>query len=68
MALVAVGGIQHETNTFAPTKAGLEAFQVGGSRPPLTTGPDLFPRIKGKNLPIAGLWSGSKRWTTSRTR
>ncbi|MED6311777.1 MAG: M81 family metallopeptidase, partial [Pseudomonadota bacterium] len=34
MALIAVGGIQHETNTFAPTKAGLEAFQVGGSRPP----------------------------------
>ena len=54
MALIVVGGIQHETNTFAPTKAGLEAFQVGGSRPPLTTGPDLFPRIKGKNLPIAG--------------
>ena len=54
MALIVVGGIQHETNTFAPTKAGLEAFQVGGSRPSLTTGPDLFPRIKGKNLPIAG--------------
>ena len=26
----------------------------GGSRPPLTTGPDLFSRVKGKNLPIAG--------------
>ena len=54
MALVAVAGIQHETNTFAPTKAGLDAFKTGGSRPPLTTGPDLFSRIKGKNLPIAG--------------
>ena len=54
MALIAIGGIQHETNTFAPTKAGLEAFTTGGSRPPLTTGPDLFPRVKGKNLPIAG--------------
>ena len=54
MAVIAVGGMQHETNTFAPTKAGLEAFQTGGSRPPLTTGPDLFPRVKGKNLPIAG--------------
>lgn len=54
MALIAVGGIQHETNTFAPTKADLKAFQTGGSRPPLTTGPDLFPRVKGKNLPIAG--------------
>ena len=37
MALIAVGGIQHETNTFAPTKAGLDAFETGGSRPPLTT-------------------------------
>ena len=54
MALVAVAGIQHETNTFAPTNAGLDAFKTGGSRPPLTTGPDLFSRIKGKNLPIAG--------------
>jgi len=54
MAVIAVGGIQHETNTFAPTKADLRAFMTGGSRPPLTTGPDLFPRSKGKNLPIAG--------------
>ncbi|MBL4721733.1 MAG: M81 family metallopeptidase, partial [Alphaproteobacteria bacterium] len=54
MAVIAVGGIQHETNTFAPTKAGLDAFMIGGSRPPLTTGPDLFSRVKGKNLPIAG--------------
>lgn len=54
MALIAVGGIQHETNTFAPTKAGLEAFETGGSRPPLTTGSGLFPKVKGKNLSIAG--------------
>ena len=44
MAVIAVGGMQHETNTFAPTKAGLEAFQTGGSRPPLTTGPDQIGR------------------------
>ena len=54
MALIAVGGIQHETNTFAPTKASLKAFEAGGSRPPLTTGPDLFTRVKGKNLSVAG--------------
>jgi len=54
MAVIAVGGIQHETNTFAPTKADLQAFMTGGSRPPLTTGPDLFSRVQGKNLPIAG--------------
>ena len=52
MLKVISAGIQHETNTFAPTKAGLDAFLTGGSRPPLTTGPDLFPRVKGKNLPI----------------
>ena len=44
MALIAVGGIQHETNSFAPTKADLKAFMTGGSRPSLTTGPDLFPK------------------------
>ncbi len=54
MALIAVGGIQHETNSFAPTKADLKAFMTGGSRPSLTTGPDLFPKVEGKNLPIAG--------------
>ena len=46
-------GIQHETNTFAPTKAGLDAFETGGSHPLLITGLNLFPRIKGKNLPVA---------------
>ena len=54
MALIAVVGIQHKTNTFAPTKVGLDAFETGGSHPLLTTGPNLFPRIKGKNLPVAG--------------
>jgi microcystin degradation protein MlrC len=54
MALIAVGGIQHETNTFAPSKANLAAFEIGGGFPPLTSGPDLYPRIKGKNIPIAG--------------
>ncbi|NKB56419.1 MAG: microcystin degradation protein MlrC [Alphaproteobacteria bacterium] len=54
MALIAVGGIQHETNTFAPSKADLNAFQTGGGFPPLTTGPDLYSRFKDKNIPISG--------------
>jgi len=54
VARIAIGGIQHETNTFAPTKAGLQAFRTGGAFPPLSTGPDLLARVKGKNLPIAG--------------
>ncbi|MEO6269313.1 MAG: M81 family metallopeptidase, partial [Lautropia sp.] len=27
---IAVGGMQHETNTFAPSRAGLDAFVKGG--------------------------------------
>ncbi|HRO61032.1 MAG TPA: M81 family metallopeptidase, partial [Burkholderiaceae bacterium] len=29
MARIAVGGMQHETNTFAPTKADYAAFEDG---------------------------------------
>ncbi len=54
MALIAIGGIQHETNTFAPTKAGLKAFTTGGAFPPLCSGADLLARIAGRNLSIAG--------------
>ena len=54
MARIAVGGIQHETNTFAPSKADLAAFTVGGSRPPLTSGPELLTTMHGRNVSIAG--------------
>nr|MCU0806224.1 M81 family metallopeptidase [Burkholderiales bacterium] len=29
MARIAVGGFQHETNTFAPSKADYHAFELG---------------------------------------
>lgn len=51
---IAVGGFQHETNTFAPTRAGFEAFVGGGGWPPLLQGGDLFDGVAGINLPIAG--------------
>jgi len=54
MATIAVGGFQHETNTFAPTKANLAAFKAGGAWPPLTSGPPLLETVKGMNLSIAG--------------
>ena len=41
MAVIAVGGFQHETNTFAPSKADYSAFEQGGGWPPLTFG-ELF--------------------------
>jgi microcystin degradation protein MlrC len=54
MALIAVGGFQHETNTFAPSKANYAAFEDGGGWPPLTSGPDIATRLAGANIPAAG--------------
>ena len=54
MGLIAVGGFQHETNTFAPSKADYAAFQDGGGWPPLTFGADIAPRLAGANIPAAG--------------
>ena len=54
MARIVIGGFQHETNTFAPTKAGLDAFTRGGSWPALITGEGLFDAVAGINLSVAG--------------
>jgi len=54
MARIAVGGFQHETNTFAPLKAMLADFEQADAWPGLTCGPALFDAVKGINLPAAG--------------
>ena len=54
MAVIAVGGFQHETNTFAPSKAEYAAFQDGGGWPPLVAGDEIAPRLAGANIPAAG--------------
>jgi len=54
VARIAVGGFQHETNTFAPSKARYEDFERAGGWPGLTAGPALFEAVAGINLPIAG--------------
>jgi len=51
---IAVGGFQHETNTFAPSAATFERFARGEGWPPLTQGGDLFDAVAGINIPIAG--------------
>ncbi|MCP5149742.1 MAG: M81 family metallopeptidase [Ectothiorhodospiraceae bacterium] len=61
MARIAVGGFQHETNTFAPSKADLAAFQVGGAWPPLTTGPALFEAVRGINISVSGFIDEAER-------
>lgn len=51
---VAIGGLLHETNTFAPTKADYEAFVQGGGYIPMTRGARLFEVAQGINLGVAG--------------
>src|SRR5260221_9228798 len=60
MARIAIGGFQHETNTFAPSKATYDDFARGGGWPALTRGPALFETVHGYNLPIAGFIEAAK--------
>jgi microcystin degradation protein MlrC len=54
MALIAVGGFQHETNTFAPTRADYRAFEAGGGWPGIQFGAAIVPAVEGANIPAAG--------------
>jgi microcystin degradation protein MlrC len=54
MARIAVGGFQHETNTFAPTKADYAAFESGGGWPGICFGADIEKTVAGANIPAAG--------------
>lgn len=51
---LAVGGFQHETNTFAANKATLADFVAPDAWPGLTRGPALLDAVRGVNLPAAG--------------
>lgn len=54
MARIAIGGWQHETNTFATIKADYAAFERQDEWPPLCEGAALFVETKGVHLPITG--------------
>jgi microcystin degradation protein MlrC len=54
MARIAIGGMQHETNTFAPSKADYGAFEAGGGWPPVQYGETVFGAVEGANIPAAG--------------
>jgi microcystin degradation protein MlrC len=54
MARIAVGGFQHETNTFAPSKADYAAFEAGGGWPGVQYGEPIFAAVEGANIPAAG--------------
>src|SRR5918992_177836 len=54
MARIAIGGFQHETNTFAPSKAEYAAFEAGGGWPGVQYGEPIFSAVEGANIPAAG--------------
>ena len=54
MARIAIGGFQHETNTFAPSPADYAAFEAGGGWPGVQYGEPLFSAVAGANIPAAG--------------
>jgi microcystin degradation protein MlrC len=54
MARIAIGGFQHETNTFAPSKADYAAFEDGGGWPGVQFGASIFGAVQGTNIPAEG--------------
>jgi microcystin degradation protein MlrC len=59
--VIAVGGFQHETNTFAPHIAPFEAFERADSWPGLTTGDALFDTMAGLNIPLSGFIDSARQ-------
>lgn len=51
---IVVAGFEHETNTFAPTKADWRAFELGGGWPGMVSGQPMFKSVEGANIPAAG--------------
>ena len=51
---VAIGGFQHETNTFAPSKATYANFERAKGWPGLQRGGEMLETMVARNLPIAG--------------
>ena len=54
MAVIAVGGIQHETNVFGPYPASFEVFAARDEWPPLCRGERMLEEVDGMNLPVTG--------------
>ncbi len=51
---VFIAGFQHETNTFAPTKADWSAFTAGSGWLPYMRGAEVLERYRGRGVPMSG--------------
>ena len=53
MARIAIGGSQHETNTFASVKADLDAFRYTAAFPRMPRGPCLIQEMEAPGPNVA---------------
>lgn len=62
---ILIAGFQHETNTFAPSKADWAAFNLGDNFPPYVRGPALLEKFAGGTIPVAGFMEVAREqgWT-----
>ena len=58
---IAIGGFQHETNSFATSTAPFEEFVAADGWPGLCRGEAIFDQMPGRALPIAGFLSRAAR-------
>jgi len=54
MARIAIGGFQHETNSFVPHRADFDYFVVRRDRPPLVRGEELVHALRGGSYGASG--------------
>lgn len=57
---VAIGGFQHETNTFSPVPGTYATFAEPDGWPGLTRGPAVIDALAGYNIGMAGLLEGAR--------
>jgi microcystin degradation protein MlrC len=58
---VFVAGFQHETNTFAPSKADWPAFESGSAFPAFSRGDAMLERLAPTSLPMGGFIRDARR-------
>jgi microcystin degradation protein MlrC len=65
MPRILIAGYQHETNTFAPSRADWDAFTRGDSFPAFIHGRAMQDGLTGINMPISGFIDAAHRhgWT-----
>jgi microcystin degradation protein MlrC len=64
MLRIAIGGWQHETNTFAPFETDYGSFEMADGWPALSEGDALFEAVAGINMPIEGFIQATRAAAT----